>query len=288
MADGAQCSGRVGGLTLRHQKAVRQGMKSFRQYTAKRVQRISRLIQRMQAPFRVQDVHLLRVEIRKLNTLLSVLPRGVARKRRKKISGILKSLFRQAGRVRALQLLQHLLQQRQVSAALPVLQRRLILALRQEERQLAIRLMEARALDFPEITELLAQAGNREIRNALRRQSRKIDCSLRALPPETDALHRLRKSLKAGGYLLAACRLTATDAARNRQWMQQLGQWHDVAGHIALLQDQLRLSGIPETERGLLGPWLRRQQRGVLRMKTALQQHLQRVTAGTLNPLSPA
>ncbi len=263
-------------------------MKSFRQYTAKRVQRISRLIQRMQAPFRVQDVHLLRVEIRKLNTLLSVLPRGVARKRRKKISGILKSLFRQAGRVRALQLLQHLLQQRQVSAALPVLQRRLILALRQEERQLAIRLMEARALDFPEITELLAQAGNREIRNALRRQSRKIDCSLRALPPETDALHRLRKSLKAGGYLLAACRLTATDAARNRQWMQQLGQWHDVAGHIALLQDQLRLSGIPETERGLLGPWLRRQQRGVLRMKTALQQHLQRVTAGTLNPLSPA
>jgi len=187
----------------------------------------------MEPPYRVQDIHALRVEIKKLKALLTVLEENKNVLSIGLMSKLLKPVFRAAGRVRELHLLRAYLQQRP-AAYRPKGLLRLVESALQKAATALHRLIRHRTF-LAALAHLSAEElSSGKLKATIRKKEKKLQHHLQRGNRQPEALHRLRQKMKSVSYLWTA---SGESKDSYKEWMHQAGCWHDTVRLMELLQE---------------------------------------------------
>lgn len=199
------------------------------------MQRLTALAGRMELPFRAQDIHALRVEIKKLKAVCLLFEDEWNTTSAASTPRMIRQLFRQAGRVRDGHLIRAYLQHRSVDK-----RPRHLLRLAEGQLQKASvglhRLMGQRKL-LTALAALPAMAAGvrpRKLAATIRRKGKKLERRLQQAGRQPEILHLLRQKMKTLSYLLAA---SGQSTDQYKLWMHQAGYWHDAVQLMTILQE---------------------------------------------------
>jgi len=209
-------------------------LKHFSKYTNKRVQRLTAFAGRMRPPYRVQDIHALRVDIKKLKSVCVLFEDEWNTTSSASTPRMIQHLFRQAGRVRDGHLIRAYLQHRSADD-----RPRHLLQLAEVQLQKASvglhRLMRQRKLKaaLALLPAMAAGVRSGELVSTIRRKEKKLQRRLQKAGRQPEVLHRLRQKMKTLSYLQAA---SGQSTDQYKLWMHQAGCWHDAIRLMAILQ----------------------------------------------------
>ena len=210
-------------------------LKKLRKYTGLRTHRLAALVSSMKPPYRVQDIHALRLEVKKLKSFLKLFHSVQASSPAGLSPDFFNSIFGKAGEVRELQLLLAYLQHR------PAVSRpRLLISLLKgniQKASAALHMLMRKEGLLPALTELpvLAdQVHSEQYKSYIQKRKKQVKKLRKHIREEPAQLHRLRQRMKALTYLQAA---SGHSSDRYKYWLQQAGRWHDTVRLIDLLQE---------------------------------------------------
>jgi CHAD domain-containing protein len=200
-------------------------------YHRERTGEIERLITRPAGSWTVEDFHDLRVSLKKLKALYALVHFGAAHFPRKTVWRPYRLLFRQAGRVRELQLELQALRELKLDRALRdhmlTTKRRLRLELRKFHHingpwlRQKLRWMQEKTGDY------LQKVSDSELKTFLARAGLEIKQVLSAHRLSETELHGLRKKIKTYLYISTLAKEENRIVALSNEMQQLLGKWHD-------------------------------------------------------------
>ena len=208
-------------------------MEILGKYLTDREMELNRILKKRPRSYTKSTFHVFRVEIKKLNALFSLIDECFKGFKRRKTFHPFRLIFRQAGRVRAIQIEESILKKLAGDQPLPHYIKQLRIC-RLEEQRIFYRLLKALPpgrLDeeYCEIRPLLGMIDERQAGNYLNKSSKRIGKFIKNLDYSEIQMHTLRKMVKSHGYL-KDCISPAGDhpeKEKNPDLANLLGQWHD-------------------------------------------------------------
>lgn len=201
-------------------------MKELEKYYENHHRHISELSDIPPKKFTQENFHKLRVELKKLNALFDIINYCSINFKRKKSFKSYKLLFKQAGKVRELQLEENLLKIHDTRNSLKKFRANLK-HLRSQEQEKYFELRERVTISRDKnIILLLAAIDKESIQNYLSKKEEKISQLLLKKNTDEDELHELRKRLKLMNYILVSLNKKKENKERENL-AELLGKWHD-------------------------------------------------------------
>lgn len=221
-------------------------MKAIVKYLNNRQRAIQVLLNKPRSKYSSGTFHKLRVEIKKLNALLDVVNDSSKSFKRKKIFKPFKQLFRQAGKVRELQVEEAMLKKYVAPHSLNDYitgLRTLLLAEKEIFFSIANKKMSARLKNkHHEIAPYLKALKRKDITSYLEKKITRIKKLINQGALQTEQVHELRKRLK----ILCYNRKSLCENKQNKLPSKKdalpalLGKWHDlqvILGHLQKITD---------------------------------------------------
>ena len=209
-------------------------------YHRERIGEIDKLIDRHAGSWSVEDFHDLRVSLKKLKALYALVHFGAAHFPRKTIWRPYRLLFRQAGRVRELQLELQTLRELKLDRALRdhvlTTKRRLRQELRKFHRINGPWLRQKIKWMQEKTGEYIQKVSEGELKTFLSRAGLEIKQVLSARRLSETELHDLRKKIKTYLYISTLAREEKRIVVLSNEMQQLLGKWHDTVVLRSALQ----------------------------------------------------
>ncbi len=201
------------------------------------------------------DIHKLRVGIKKIRALLSVRTSTNKKSIPKKHLKAIKNLYSKAGELRELQLRLHKIQafnvKKQLSEYVFYLSMRIY-----HEKQLykkEKKSLEANILDsLQSLLDPVLEIRKKEVRKFEEKGKKQIKEISRQKNVPADQLHHLRKQLKKQLFLDEALGKNVTKETGNEKLSDALGQWHDYLVLATEINKDLKIVKLPQKEKKLL------------------------------------
>ncbi len=230
-------------------------MQTLETYVIKRYEAIALLLGKPNRLWLPATFHQFRVEIKKLNAAFEMVKACEPEFRRKKNFRMLKDLFRQAGRVRELQV-EELLMKEHFDLHPDTAYFRLLNKEKQTQRKVffdlmvesnLVTLMKSKAKIMPVIAEIDVTL----LQTFLNDKTHTIQSLLYHPAPAVEKMHELRKELKKYHYDLRSLKLADQSALMKAsdQLMELLGSWHDKEICIQHMDKALQKAVFSEKEK---------------------------------------
>lgn len=227
-------------------------MKALEDYFKKREDAILDLLGKPGRKFTVGTFHELRVEIKKLNALFDLIHFCAPGFKRKKTFKPFKRIFRQAGKVRELQLEEALFDERFDHASGDY--RKQLKKLRTKEREAFFsmptkRLTRRMKKKHRVIVTALSRLNRKKVEQYLEEKKEEIKEVLHQTPLQAEQIHEARKLLKTFNYNRMILASEKQKALLKKEPLSPLmGEWHDCQVTINRLQTAIDSGKIDEEE----------------------------------------
>jgi CHAD domain-containing protein len=211
-------------------------------YFLKHKKEILNLLDRPAKLYTALHYHKLRVEIKKLEALFRLIRAGNKKFHKAKSGNLLKDIFKQAGKIREIQLEQAMLKKKKAMHGLTSYYSLLNIELQQEHLRFAwiknkdwIRHVKKR---LTATETYFSEIENKSVKNHIHKEENKIRDLLHVKRLKPGQVHKLRKRMKAWYYNSKSLNMDDKKNRFNRikQFMEQLGKWHD----YRVLDDRLQ------------------------------------------------
>lgn len=217
---------------------------------------IAALTGKSEAKFSKTDFHALRVEIKRLRAAFDVLVTTDKKFPKERFFKPFRTLFRQAGVVRELQLEEEVLIKSEIPGNLPEYVSRLRKTLDQENRtfySLRSKLSPKKIKTLlDDLKRWVRQVRKKDIDTYLKQKKKKIKKLMSLAPIQAAQLHKLRKLLKEYAYIESMHR-GKNKRRRNKDAFQELlGQWHDLVVMAAHFQKNIDSGNLTTMEKEYL------------------------------------
>jgi len=229
-------------------------MKKLIEYAVNREGVILQLLAKPRRSYTTGTFHQLRVEIKKMDALFEMINYCVKDFKRKKTFKPLKEIFRQAGKVREIQVEEAMLKKYFLHDLLKDY-RENIRQSRLEEQEKYFSLVNEDQLkklskSFIKITPILAEINKKEVSSFLKKGRKKALKLLRKKELEVNQLHLLRTNLKQYHYNLNSVETDTTGKLLSMKDVlpDLLGKWHDCQITIGNLEKEINIGGMKTDE----------------------------------------
>lgn len=227
-------------------------MKEVRKYLHNREIALNALLDKPRSKYTAGTFHLLRVELKKLSALFELLDKCSINFNRKKIIKPFKLIFKQAGRVRELQLEEALLKRHQIDNALSNHLARLRKR-RLEETNVYFQIVSEELRHrlkkhFQKISQSISGLKNKKVLKFLDQKTQTIHKLIRKETLEPEQLHELRIELKMLNYNRKSLGIEQAPNPKFEVLPVLLGKWHDLEVMSAHLQKTMTTEGINREE----------------------------------------
>ena len=203
----------------------------LKKYYQKRMNGIESLTGRSSSHFTVEDFHKLRVELKKINALFSLMAFCQDNFKRKKIFSPFKKIFDQAGKVRELQLEIAMLKKHKAYFSNNIYINRLILKLGAEKKKFFSMLENKKSFSKTgnKIIPVLKKVNKKCVLAYLSGRRNKIESILQSKNLKANRIHELRKRLKVIFYIIKSVDAItpAGSIKQSGSFLVLLGKWHD-------------------------------------------------------------
>lgn len=208
-------------------------MKTLKKYLRKREAAINLILEKPRDEYSISTFHRLRVEIKKLKALFDVVDFCSKEFNRKKIAKPFSEIFRQAGKVRELQLEEIMLKKYFPPESLKDYRNSLRKHRLQNEKvffllinkKIIVKLKKKYQIIIPSLAKVKIKKANRY----LEKKRNAIETLLSKSSLKTKDLHNVRKSIKSLGYIEKSLPLNkqSKPLSNKNEWIDLLGKWHD-------------------------------------------------------------
>lgn len=208
-------------------------MKALSKYLKNREDSITTLINKPIHTYTSDTFHELRVEIKKLNAFIDLIKFCATDFKPKKTAKPFKRLFRQAGKVRELQLQEEMIKKYHTGSSL----KNYITGLKRmrlKEQQTYFLLLNKKNTNrlknnFPKIISSLPAVTNKKAHKYLEQKNKAIQKLINQSTLQTDHVHELRKQLKNLNYNMKSLSMEAQNkpSSEKDDLPELLGEWHD-------------------------------------------------------------
>jgi CHAD domain-containing protein len=221
-------------------------------YSKKLAKKIRKILKKSPDQFHVEDYHLLRIEIKKLNALFDLLQFCSEHFNRKKYFKPAKKIFAQVGKMRELQLEEASLK-KYVSFSIEHYLHDIQKQIKKEETNFhALISKKRKALlkkDLQESIPFLEEASQKKVIIYFEKKRKEISDIIRKRPLRPLQVHELRKKLKTDFYNKQSCRMPRSPQLEEEDHFQELlGKWHDSRTMNDLLKKSILHDEIDPTE----------------------------------------
>lgn len=223
---------------------------ALKKYSQKRVKAITALLQKPARTYTVATFHGLRVEIKKLSALFELVNDCSKDFKRKKTFKPFKSIFRQAGKVRELQLVEAMLKKYNFQSSLKVYLHDLE-QLRLKEQKIFFSIINEKFAaqvknTCKDLAPFLKKTDKKEVKEYMEKKKKEIETLLDQTTLKAEQVHEVRKRLKQFYYNRKSLAIlkqnkqsTETDALP-----ELLGKWHDGQVIMRYLSKAIDANGI--------------------------------------------
>lgn len=229
-------------------------MKALKKYLNSRKVTIDFLLGKPKRNFTPGTFHKLRIELKKLNAFLDLVNYCSKDFRKKKTFKLFKQVFRQAGKVRELQLQEAMLKKYFPANSIPEY-KALLRKFRLEETRIFLSMIDQKMFTrmenkFVEINSFLPKIKSKNAAGYLDKEIDKIKNLIKQSPLQKEQLHELRKRLKTLNYNRGSLALKAygNQISKKDALPGLLGDWHDLQVMINHLNKGLNNGGINPNE----------------------------------------
>ncbi|MEJ6979547.1 CHAD domain-containing protein [Pedobacter sp. P351] len=208
-------------------------MKALTKYLENRKDSITALINKPIHTYTSDTFHQLRIEIKKLNAFIDLIKFCAPDFKRKKTAKPFKLLFRQAGKVRELQLQEEMIKKYHPGSSL----KNYITGLKRmrlKEEETYFLLLNKKNTDrlkknFPKIISSLPAVTIKKAHKYLEQKNRAIQKLISQSTQQTNQVHELRKQLKNLNYTMKSLSMETFNKplSMNDDLPELLGEWHD-------------------------------------------------------------
>ena len=229
-------------------------MKVLTKYFKKRKNAINFLLEKPKRAYTPDTFHKLRVEIKKLNSFFDLINFCSKEFKRKKTFKPFKLIFRQAGKVRELQVEEAMLKKYFLNNLLKNYRDGLKkLRLKEQEDFFSIANKKFAAClkkTYHEIVPFFTQTDKKKVNSYMEKKQKKIEKLLSQNNLQTPQVHALRKRLKKFHYNRKSLNLEKQNMPLTRKDVlpELLGKWHDLQVIIRHLKKAMDTCGINPTE----------------------------------------
>jgi CHAD domain-containing protein len=229
-------------------------MKALKKYLKKRRVAINFLLEKPAQSYSPSTFHKLRIEIKKLDALFELLDFCSKNFKRRKNFKPFKLIFRQAGKVRELQVEEAMLK-KYFPADFLAGYRANLKEVRLKERQIFFSMVNRKFTarlkkNFRVITPFATEANKKKVNSYLENKRRKIKKLLGQSRLQPEHLHALRKELKTFLYIRQGLNLKIRDNRFSKKDVLPglVGEWHDCQVILMNLKNALRSGKINPKE----------------------------------------
>lgn len=228
-------------------------MKTLRKYLNNRIDTITGVLALPRSAYTPETWHELRVETKKLNALFDLIRYCSKDFKRKKTFQPFKQVFRQAGKVRELQLEIALLEKNIAGSPSNIFIADLN-KLRSKEEKAFFSMVNKKLLGrikkhHDKTSDALSGIKKKQVNKYLAQQSERIRTIIRAGDLQPEALHELRKQMKILNYNRKILPLDLPDPMKNATVLPDLlGEWHDMEVMAGHLKKELDAGGVDPAE----------------------------------------
>jgi CHAD domain len=224
-------------------------MKALKKYLKKREAEITALLRKDVRSYDARTVHAFRVEIKKMNAFVRLINYAAGDFNRKKILKPFKAIFRQAGKLRELQVEEAMLKKYTFNSLLTDYRKDLKHQRSEEQKdfysilnsKLARRVKKNCRKIFP----LVSEADEKKVSQYLKKKQKKIEKLVTKNTLQTAELHKLRKWLKELEYNRNSVGIKEpkSRSVKANTLPILLGKWHDCQVMIRHLEKVTRVRG---------------------------------------------
>jgi CHAD domain-containing protein len=231
-------------------------MKALKIYFKTRKKKLLPLLEKPRKKYTPATFHELRVEIKKLNALFDLIDSSSKEFRRKKMIKPFKIIFRQAGKIRDLQIEEAIFEKYMQDGLLKEYRVKLS-KLQLKEEKLFYSLIKDKTIKdlknkYKKTTAFISQIDNEKVSEYMLNKGEKIKKFLRQPKLETEQLHNLRKLLKIYYYNQMSLSLENKKISQKATLTELLGKWNDGVVTIGHLQKTIEKAKINSEEITLL------------------------------------
>lgn len=227
--------------------------KSVNEYFAISAAKVNSVLIMPSTKLAADDVHRLRVHIKKIRAILSLNTNDLGKQPSKSLK-VIKSLFASAGALRELQLRAQSIQKKNADNKLSNYLYYLDLCMLYEKKNLKreLRTITENKNPLPLLKQGLKNLGKKQIK-AFEKEShdRQLEI-LKKKKISSEELHELRKQLKKEVYLHEALGDLIPVDPNDKKTSQMLGEWHDCLVMAAHIKKDLKIVRLPANEVKLL------------------------------------
>lgn len=221
-------------------------------YIEQRTDKIEQLLRKPPAADSMAYFHKLRVEIKKWNAFLRLIEFCDPGFDRKKIHKPFRKIFRQAGKIRELQISEALLKKYFPKTGFTAYRQYLRETRKKQHRifrdMIDDTLFAQQKKALKKARPFLEKAGKKQAGAYLKKKWKSIVKRLDEKPVPPECLHDLRKRLKTYDYIRKGLRLHTPDTNTDESFLELLGHWHDLETTLARLQKVTDMEGISPEE----------------------------------------
>jgi hypothetical protein len=201
-----------------------------REYLKKRLNRIDEILHRKEVAITTVDVHELRLEIKKLKSLFTLLRKGNGSFPARRYYKPFKTIFEKAGEIRIIHVEQELLKQYITDSSDRYLDQ--LQKLTHEKSERLRKMVNSDAIaklrsNKKEITPFLNQVTEKRVRHFLKTNAGKLHQLLKRGIFKDEDLHVIRKKLKSFYFIAKMTYKTITIPEPWNKLLELLGKWHD-------------------------------------------------------------
>jgi len=228
--------------------------KSIKTYYAIRAEKVSSVLSIPARKLLADDIHRLRVNIKKIRALASLNSGDVNSKSTKSLK-VIKRLFARAGKLREVQLRAQAIQEKNIDGKLSTYLHFLNLRVHYEKKNFTKELKSIQEdIETPleELGQQLKSIGKKEIKVFEKKGTKRKQELLKKEKVSVDELHELRKQLKRELYLHDALGDLISIDLGDKKTSQMLGEWHDCHVMVKDIHKDLISVKLPAPEIKLL------------------------------------
>lgn len=208
-------------------------MKALRKYIKKREEAITKLLEKDKRSYDSDTVHAIRVEIKRMNAFFHMINFAVHDFRRNKMFKPFKAVFRQAGKLRELQVEEAMLK-RYAFKSLPAEYRKVLKKRRLLEQKKLWNILNSKHARrirkaYRKVKEIIPEVSRKKVDEFLREKKEQIERNVASNSLKASQLHKLRKRLKVYEYNRSSIGVKEpkTRSVKANTLPVLLGKWHD-------------------------------------------------------------
>lgn len=227
---------------------------ALKKYLKRRAKAITAILQKPSRAYTVATFHKLRVEIKKLNALFQLVNDCSEDFKRKKTFKPFKSVFRQAGEVRELQLVEAMLKKYNFKSSLKVYLNGLKKLRVKDQRDFFLiiskKFLAKLKKTYLDVIPFLNEPDRKQVNQYMEKKRKIIETLFGQVSLNAEHVHELRKQLKQFYYNRKSLALLkqSKQPSETDELLELLGKWHDKQVIIGHLQKAMDADGVKQKE----------------------------------------